>query len=399
MKNSLIISSLSVLIFLFFGCEEIQTPIDSNETESLEKYGQNKIKVYDVEQLYEAVNNPDNIGKKLLLNCGTYVLTVNDSSGNPRPNGGRLELQEDVSLIGVTNNRSAVIIDASGLPNSSFAVPFGKTGPIRIGRGKNTIKWLTILGNEFAAGGIETDLTGTPTTEIKVAHVVSAGSLRGIDVRNIGTTMIGRRIDAEIVDNECFGKVEGIRLVNTNGANQGQIYAELRNNYAHDFYFGIIANNNRCTSGIVKVTSRGDKFEGNGLGGLIIGGSALAGTSVSNSTTFEAHGSKFINNNGPINPDITDAGGLLVIGADAFGPDVTFSNTVTVRLWNTKVYGNQNIDFQGFGSRSISVPPVLGGTNNSALIQFYGTSKRIDVVLINSFPEDPNNTNTVTVVR
>ncbi|NWG27436.1 MAG: hypothetical protein HXY48_02750 [Ignavibacteriaceae bacterium] len=324
---------------------------------------------------------------------------MNDPSGNPRPNGGRLELQQDMSLSGVTNDRSAVVINASGLPNASFLVAFGRTGPIRIGLGNNSIEWLTILGNDRAAGGIETDLSGTPTTRIRVAHVVSGGSLRGVDVRNIGATMVGRRIDAEIVDNECFGIVEGLRILNTNGANQAQIYAELRNNRAHDFYFGIIVNNNRCTSSIVEVTSHGDRFEGNGLGGLIMGGTAATNTSVSNSTTFEAHGSKFINNTGPIDPNFNDAGGLLVIGADAFGPDVTFNNTVTVRLWGTKVYGNQNIDFQTFGSRSLANPPVLGGTNNHALIELHGVSKQIDVVAIDSAPEDPNHTNTVTVVR
>ncbi|MCU0342479.1 MAG: hypothetical protein MUF28_01505 [Ignavibacterium sp.] len=223
--------------------------------------------------------------------------------------------------------------------------------------------------------------------------------MRGIDLRNIGATMIGRRIDAEIIDNECFGIVEGIRIVNTNGANQAQIYAELRNNRAHDFYFGIIVNNNRCTSSIVEVRSHGVRFEGNGLGGLIIGGTAATGTSVFNSTTFEAHGSKFINNNGPIDPNFNDAGGLLVLGADAFGPDMTFDNTVTVRLWGTKVFGNQNIDFQAFGSRSLADPPVLGGTNNHASIELHGVSKQINVVAIDSAPEDPNHTNTVTVVR
>jgi len=399
MKNSLIAFALFIFAFLLHGCEGLQTPVDTNETETLQKGGANKILVCNEMELYAAVNDSANSGKKILLSEGTYVLSVNDPSGNPWPNGGRLELQEDMSLIGITNNRSAVIIDASGLPNSSFTVPFGKTGPIRIGRGKNTIKWLTIVGNELAAGGIETDLTGTPTTEIKVAHVVSGGSLRGIDVRNIGATMIGRRIDAEIVDNECFGIVEGIRLVNTNGANQGQIYAELRDNRVHDFYFGVIANNNRCSSAVVDVRSNGDRFEGNGLGALIIGGTAATGTSVSNSTTFEAHGSKFINNTGPIEPDLGDAGGILVLGADAFGPDMTFNNTVAVRLRGTKVYGNQNIDFQAFGSRSLADPPVLGGTNNHALIELHGVSKQIDVVAIDSSPEDPNHTNTVTVVR
>lgn len=396
MKNSLFLSTLFILICFLFGCEEVEPPVATSGDTALQKLN---VVVDDVEQLYAAVNNPDNIGKRLLLNCGTYVLSVNDPSGNPRPNGGRLEFQQDMSLTGIFNNRSSVIIDASGLPNSSFLAAFGRTGPIRIGRGKNTIKWLTIIGNEFAAGGIETDLTGTPTTEIKVAHVVSGGSLRGIDVRNIGATMVGRRIDVEIVDNECLGIVEGIRIVNTNGANQGQIYAELRGNLAHDFYFGLLVNNNRCTSAVVEVKSHSDKFEGNGLGGLIIGGTAATGTSVSNSTTFEAHGSKFINNTGPVDPEFNDAGGLLVLGADAFGADMTFNNTVTVRLWGTKVYGNQNIDFQAFGSRSLANPPVLGGTNNHAVIKLHGVSKKIDVVAIDSSPTDPNNTNTVTVIR
>ena len=395
MKNSLFLSTLFILICFFSGCEVDETPVTTGESSALQK----SVLVTDVEQLYEAVNDPANIGNMILLDAGTYVLSVNDPSGNPRPNSGRLEFQQDMSLSGVTNNRSAVVIDASGLPNSSFVVAFGRTGPVRIGRGNNSIEWLTILGNDRAAGGIETDLIGTPTTQIRVAHVVSGGSLRGVDVRNIGASMIGRRIDAEIVDNECFGIVEGLRILNTNGADQGQIYAELRNNRAHDFYFGIIVNNNRCTSSIVEVTSHGDRFEGNGLGGLIMGGTAATGTSVSNSTTFEAHGSKFINNNGPIDPNFNDAGGLLVIGADAFGPDMTFDNTVTVRLWGTKVYGNQNIDFQAFGSRSLANPPVLGGTNNHALIELNGVSKMIDVVAIDSSPADPNNTNTVTVIR
>lgn len=396
MKKSLIVFALFILVCFLFGCEKVETPVATSETGALKKI---VVSVSDVEQLYEAVNDPANSGKLIQLNVGTYVLSVNDPSGNPRPNAGRLELQQDMSLSGVTNDRSAVVIDASGLPNSSFLVGFGRTGPVRIGRGNNSIEWLTILGNDRAAGGIETDLTGTPTTEIKVAHVVSGGSLRGIDVRNIGATMVGRRIDAEIVDNECFGIVEGLRILNTNGANQAQIYAELRNNRAHDFYFGIIVNNNRCTSSIVEVTSHGDRFEGNGLGGLIMGGTAATGTSVSNSTTFEANGSKFINNNGPIDPNFNDAGGLLVIGADAFGPDLTFDNTVMVKLWGTKVYGNQNINFQAFGSRSLANPPVLGGTNNHAVVELYGVSKQIDMVAIDSAPEDPSNTNTVTVVR
>lgn len=393
MKKSLIIFSFFIFAFLLYNCEKVETPVDSSESVVLQKV---EISVSDVEQLYDAVNNTTNSGKMIRLNAGTYVLSVNDPSGNPRPNGGRLELQQDMSLSGVSNDRSAVVIDGSGLPNSSFVVPIGRTGPIRIGRGENSIEWLTILGNDRAAGGIETDLAGTPTTQIRVAHVVSGGSLRGVDVRNIGATMVGRRIDAEIVDNECFGIVEGIRVVNTNGAHQGKIYANLRGNRVHDFYFGVIANNNRCNSAVVEVRSDGDRFEGNGLGALILGASTIA---QSSSTTFEARGSAFINNNGPIEPELGDAGGVLVFAADTPFANSMFHNTVTVKLWGTKVYGNQNVDFQAFGIRSLTDPLELGGTDNHALIELHGVSKQINVVAIDSSPEDPNNTNTVTVVR
>lgn len=396
MKNFLIIFALFIAAILFYSCEKIETPVATSEDVTLQKLN---VVVTNVEQLYAAVNDPGNSGKMLILEAGTYILTVNDPSGNPRPNGGRLELQQDMSLSGVSNDRSAVVIDASGLPNSSFLVSFGRTGPIRIGRGENSIEWLTVLGNDRAAGGIETDLTGTPTTQIRVAHVVSGGSLRGVDVRNIGASMIDRRIDAEIIDNEFFGIVEGIRLVNTNGANHSKIYANLRGNRVHDFYIGCIANNNRCSSAVVDVKSYGDRFEGNGLGALIAGGTAAVGVSTSNSTTFEARGSAFINNTGPIEPELQDAGGILVLGADAVGSDKTFYNKVTVRLWGTRVSGNQSIDFQAFGSRSLSNPPVLGGTNNQAVLELHGVSKKIDIVAIDSSPEDPNNTNTVTVIR
>lgn len=388
-----------IILTCLFGCEKVENPVTTNENVTLQKGSKKTVRVTNVGQLYSTVNDPANSGKTLLLKAGTYVLSENDPAGTPRPNGGRLELQQNMSLSGMSH-RSSVIIDASGLPNSSFVVTSGRTGPIRIGRGKNSVESLTIIGNDRAAGGIETDLIGTPTTQIKIAHVISNGSLRGIDVRNIGADMLGRRIYAEIVDNKCSGITEGIRLLNANGADKAQIYADLRGNIVHNFYIGCIVNNNRCSSAVIKARSYNDKFTGNGLGALIAGGTAVSGTSVSNYTTFEAHGSAFINNTGPVEPNFGDAGGLLVLGADTPGhSDGTFYNKVAVRLWGTRVFGNQNINFQAFGSRSLADPPALGGTNNHAVVELHGISKKIHVVAIDSSPVDPNNTNTVKVIR
>lgn len=69
------------------------------------------VPVESVEQLYAAVNNPANAGSAISLAAGQYVLSVNDASGAARPNGGRVELQRDMAVYGVKDDRTAVTID------------------------------------------------------------------------------------------------------------------------------------------------------------------------------------------------------------------------------------------------------------------------------------------------
>ena len=168
-----------------------------------------------------------------------------------------------MSLYGVAGDRAAVVIDASLLPDSSFTVPFGRTGVIRAGLGSNAIEWLTIAGHPFAAAAIETDLVQTDPqgipmrTAIRVAHVVAGGRLlpdgsatrveisgasaRGVDIRNVGTAgMAGRGIDAEIVNSEVFGGVEGIRIINFNGAHFGEITVTMQGNRSYANRLGCI---------------------------------------------------------------------------------------------------------------------------------------------------------------
>jgi len=58
-----------------------------------------QIPVGDVEELYTAVNNAANAGATLMLSPGVYMLSRTDPFGALRPNGGRLDLQEDMSLM------------------------------------------------------------------------------------------------------------------------------------------------------------------------------------------------------------------------------------------------------------------------------------------------------------
>ena len=358
------------------------------------------LNVADVEQLYAAVNDPSNAGVAIVLAPGTYVLSAT-KAGVARPNGGRLELQPDMSLSGVTGDRSAVVIDFSSLPTASFNVALGRTSAIRVGRGANAVQWLTILGNPISAAGVETDLADANPTQVTLAHLAAHGNIRGVDVRNTGVAMNDRRIVARLEDNEFFGNTEGIRALNSAGTIGGDIDVTMSGNRVHDNVNGCIMEHNRASSGSIRVRSSGDRFEHNGLGCLIGGGlvAGSGGAANSNSTTFEGHGDAFTDNT-LVSPNSIDVGGLVVIGAETpNAPNSASHNTVTVALWGTKVSGNQKGDFQAFGARSVTSPPATSGIDNHAIIELYGVSKQIDVDAVNSFPVDPTGTNTITIIR
>lgn len=383
------------------------------------------VNVADVEQLYLAVNEPLNKGAAVILAPGIYLLSAKDPALNNRPHGGRLELQRDMSLYGVAGDRAAVVIDGSALPSTSFTDPvevlFGRTGVVRIGIGTNTIEWLTVLGNPAAAAGIATELTDpnepTPaSTTIRVAHVVSDGSSRGIDVRNagLGIGMIGRRIDAELVDNELIGPTkpllpntmsEGIRLANFVGADGGVIVARLSGNVAHGFQLGCIVANNRSSNAALQVRSSGDRFFANNLGCQIAGGLSQATTGVanSNSAVFEAFGSEFVDNTAQIGGAIDPGpgglrGGIRVVGAlSTMLTNVVSDNKVSVSLTGSKVFGNQVVDFDTFGAIQTALTGIAG-TNNRVTITLRGVSSKIDPVAEDSLPADPSSNNTVTVL-
>ena len=116
-------------------------------------------------------------------------------------------------------------------------------------------------------------------------------------------------------------------------------------------------------------------------------------------SAFEGHGDAFVDNTLVVN-GATDAGGILVIGAETpNAPNSASHNSVTVQLWGTMVSGNHNVDFQAFGARNTGPPSGVSGVDNRTTIELHGVSTRIDVVAVNSIPLDPTGTNTVTIVR
>ena len=363
------------------------------------------VHVADVEQLYAAVNDSANAGTTILLAPGTYVLSANDAAGVARPNRGRVELQQNMSISGVADDRAAVVIDAAALPQSSFTMPFGRTGVIRTGRGSNAVEWLTIAGNPLAAASIETDLGSKLDAWVRVAHVVAGNSARGVDVRNVGAAMAGRRLYAEITDGEFFRAVQGIRVANFVGAHDGQITVVMSGNRVYESILGCILENNRSNFGTIHVRSNGDRFYDNGFGCQIGAALASRGVANSNSTILEAHGTAFINNTrteffNDTGLDFgTDFAGVLVVGGDILSSTATTShNTVVVKLWGCRVSGNQRVDFEAWGARS-SDPSRVAGVYNHAIIELHGVSKQIEVTGGDSSPADPSGTNTLTIIR
>ena len=115
-------------------------PLAQSKPAAFELRDKRPVVVFNVEQLYSAVNDPQNAGRQIVLAPGAYFLSVNGPGGVARPNGGRLELQVNMSLQGVIDDRDAVVIDAANLPRTSFvAPPVPLTAAIRLGRGSNSI--------------------------------------------------------------------------------------------------------------------------------------------------------------------------------------------------------------------------------------------------------------------
>lgn len=367
------------------------------------------VQVADVEELYSAVNNTANAGATIVLAPGLYTLSTNDPNGIPRPNGGRLELQLDMSLLGVVGDRSAVVIEAANLPASSY-LP-GPSGAVRVGRGTNSVQWMTVRNARNGAppnlANIESGLQMPGTAHITIAHIDSYGSTRAISIVNFGAGSSGETIEADIIDNDLHDNVlgvgEGVRFVNFQGPVGSTINARMIGNRVWGNIQGRDLVNNRAFNSSVNVFSSGNHFFDNGAGTVILGGiSSNFAPSNGNTVTLEAHGDHFINNTTP-NP--FDVGGLVIIGGENISiPNGTNDNTVNVSLWGCRYSGNGRADLYAVGARSN--PESIGspGINNHVTIEIRGEASihgKWNPVefFANSLPGEFSATNSVTVIR
>lgn len=365
------------------------------------------IQVSNIEELYNAVNDPANAGATLVLSPGTYMLSALDPTNAPRPNRGRIELQPDMSLMGMEGDRSAVVINASGLPKSSF--PSGATGPnaaVRMGLGHNSLEWLTVRDAVNAQANIDARLQSPNpgTAYILLAHIASTGGARGLNLINYGGQTSNRIIEADIIDSYFFdntlGISEGIRIGNFAGAQGSAINARMNGNLSWGQQTGRVIENSGASDTAINVVDSGNRFYGNGTGTIIFGG--VAGglgpafpRSDGNTINFEAHGDQFIGNTGF---SAMDHGGLLARGTENVTPDGTTgggsNNTVNIALWGCRMLNNTESDLYAVGARSQFVSTVPFTQNNHVTIEIHGDGNVNDrwqpvVFSTNSLPGDP----------
>lgn len=358
-----------------------------------------EIVVSDVEALYDAVDNPNNAGKTIVLRPGSYVLSRR-RAGQERLNKGRLELQRDMSLRGEDPSLCVLETSPTDLPKFD-EIPGARSGMIRTGLGNHTIEKLTIIAPSPAGSGISTDLPDPQSQEttIVIAKVISGDpnsehGTRGVDIRNTGTAVIGRHLKAFIEKCEFHGGTQGIRIANFQGANGCKVTVEMNDNHCHDNFVGCLITNHRSTLGVIEVRSQKDRFTENGVGCTVVGGIV---NGSSNRTKFVANKIVSKNNNGPLDQVTRHAGGIVVRGANTLEPNLASKNQVEIVFTNCKVNSNQapgNVIAHG---AHCSNPAGVAGTNNTVTISLLGNNDFIVDATDSEPPESGIQTNKVIV--
>jgi hypothetical protein len=365
------------------------------------------VNVSDVENLYKAVNSAVNAGATIVLAPNHYVLTKLCPDGSMRPNGGRLELQANMSMSGVAGHPEDVVIDSSDPDKSpDFMLPnnLGNAGTIRIGRGVNAVEWLTVIGRAASAAGVQTDLGGGAAV-LRIEHINSRNSVRGIDVRNLGPDGAGRSLLVDVGDNELFDNTasngQGIRVLNSN-ADGASIVATLHGNRSHDNNSGFLVSNLGSSHASIVVQSLDDSFEDNLVGGVIYGGLVMNAGTVANDNAVSVTmvGGTISGSHGTLPPQGFTAG-LNIVGGSYTNPESSLStsrNAVQVTLSDVVFANNAAFDVAAWGAKAPA--DLLAGTNNTVAVALLGASSTASVAPpIASAPTEPAGTNRVAIAR
>lgn len=409
-KNFYYLSLLSSIVLVVVSCKKTidkpfvpEYPSSANKKKSTES--SKKLYVSTVDELYSEVNNADNAGAEVILAPGTYVLNAG------YPNGGRLELQTDMSLKGQPGQTDAVVIDQSSLPFASFRLsPTVSVAPIRMGRGTNSLEWLSVKGGSVAANplaAIESDLVGAETS-VTISHVYldCNGSRVGILFRNRMNEHANRVINAtleysEIVNAASNPNPPGAGLSLQNRISGSKINLNMKGNYIHGCKIGILQFNSPLATSIdncsVDLTSYNDRIEDNGCGIDLSGGTGSATVYANNNSVNAKMYGAIIKDNGQVllaPNNGAHPGGMDLSGG--WGTNAS-NNILNVGLWGCSLLNNNAPDIFAFGAYSPTA--FIAGTHNRSDLSLYGLSTNATVESAASSPVEPAGTNVVNVYR
>ena len=408
-KNLIIVTAFLINVMLLISsCQKgIDKPFavpeeSSTASNSSSKENDKKVYVSSVDELYAAVNDPDNAGTDVILAPGIYLLNAS------YPNGGRLELQTDMSLRGQPGQIDGVLIDQSALPISSYRLsPTITVAPIRIGKGANSIEWLSVKGGPVAVNPlsvIESDLIGTETN-VTISHVSvdCNGSRTGVLFRNRLEEHANRIINATLEHSEIFGAKSGVAagVAMQNRISGSQIKLDMKENYVHGCKIGVLNFNGGLGNPIdncsLDITSHADRIEDNGCGLDLSAGSG-GGLVYSNNgiVTVKMYGA-IIKNNGVA--QLVPSNGALLSGiyaAGAYGV-VASNNLLNIGLWGCDISNNNAPDIYAYGA--FSPTAIVAGINNRFDLYLYGISANATIESAASVPAEPAGTNVLNVYR
>jgi hypothetical protein len=262
----------------------------------------------------------------------------------------------------------------------------------------------------FAQANIDTGLQPLDpgTAFVRIAHVASTGSTRGLNVLNFGPRTSGQTLEADIVDCLFFDNnlniSEGLRIGNFQGATGSTVNARMSGNLSWGQKQGRLIVNNRAIGSTVNVFSSGNRFYDNGAGTIIVGGLSSNNTRADGNTiSFDGYGDQFIGNTGASE---IDRGGLIVLGLESISDPAGggSNNTVHVRLSGCRIADNTASDIVGIGARSVVASTAPLSQNNHVTIEFVGDSGdrgrwQPTEFFANVVPAGPDYGNSVSVIR
>ena len=423
-KNVIIVTAFLVNAMLpISSCQKdidkpaVQAEESTSANNSNAQKGKKKVFVSNLDELYAAVNDPGNSGSEVVLAAGTYVLN------SSYPNGGRLELQTDMSLRGQHGNSDAVFIDQSSLPSTSLVLTVGgRTGGIRMGKGTNSLEWLSLKGANVSANPfsvINTDLFSLET-HINISHVKVDvnGCVIGINLRNRLVEHSGRKIYATLENNEVYNAINfngfGIAVQIANGASGSLIDVTMKKNYVYGNKVGLLAFCSAQTATVVnskiEIRSYSDKIEGNGCGVDFTTGVNQTTTTVANYNTaiLRMYGSSISNNNPSGTPQLVPVNGAfpgamtLTAGYNNVnnigGYDRASNNTMIVECNGCTFSNNGSTDIYAYAAWCLPAC-ALAGSSNLAEVYLHGSSANVTIEAAASIPAEPAGTNVLNVYR